>query len=88
MRVQLGRGEGSRFGQTHYEVPSLLHQELSQRTLVEVAGGAVSVSVNGAVTEGGASSPMLRGVPAVGARAPGGSFSLLGPKAIDKCVPS
>jgi hypothetical protein len=49
----------------------------------------VSVSVNGAVTESGEpSSPMLEGVSPVGARAPGGSFSLLGPKAIDKCVPS
>lgn len=69
---------------SYYEVPSLEHQESSQRTLL--AGGAVSVRVNGAVTDDGASSR------------PGGRFSLpvgtaragsseLVPGAIDNCVP-
>lgn len=79
------RGEGTE-GEVfaYYEVPSLEHQESSQRTLL--AGGAVSVRVNGAVTDDGASSR------------PGGWFSLpvgtamagsseLVPDAIDKCVP-
>lgn len=80
----------------YYEVPSLEHQESSQRTLL--AGGAVSVRVKGAVTDDGVSSrPGGRFSEPVGTR-PGGRFSLpvgtamagsseLVPDAIDKCVP-
>lgn len=79
-----------------YTVPSSLHQELSQRMLAGAPGPAacvgggvtagveVRVMVDGAVSEGVASSPMLKGL------SPGGSFSL--PVAMasidDKAVPS
>lgn len=57
---------------------------------LEVAGGPASVRVNGAVTGAGTSSLVLGGLSPEGStRASGGSFSFeLGPKAIDKCVPS
>lgn len=71
-------------GLAYYEVPSLEHQESSQRTLL--AGGAVSVRVNGAVTDDDASSkPGGRLSVSVGTARAGSSE--LGPDAIDKCVP-
>lgn len=73
---------------THYEVPSLEHQESSQRTLVEVAGGAVSVRVNGAVTSFVTASPSLGGRFSEFVGAAGAASPVLGAKASDKCVPS
>lgn len=75
-------------GHTYYEVPSLEHQESSQRTPLELAGGAVSVRVKGAVTDDGVSSPTLGGRFSVSVGAAGAGSSELGPKASDKCVPS
>lgn len=68
-------------------MPSLEHQESSQRTLLELSGGEVSVRVNGAVTDDGASSPTLGGTFSVGVGAAGAACSELGPKANEKCVP-
>lgn len=69
-------------------MPSLEHQASSQRIPVELAGGAVSVSVNGAVIDLGATSPRLGGTSSVGEGAIGGISSELGARATDKCVPS
>lgn len=81
-------GKGG-LGQTYYTVPSLLHQELSQRTVVVPPGSAacvgggvtagveVSVIVNGAVSEGATSSSILKGPSPLDTRAfSGGMFSL------------
>lgn len=83
-----GAHEGERA--SYYEVPSLEHQESSQRTLLELAGWAVSVRVKGAVTDDGTSSPTLGGrfSVSVGAGAAGAGTWELGAKASDKCVPA
>lgn len=71
-------------------MPSLEHHESSQRTLLEIAGGAVSVRVNGAVTEFefGTPSPKLGGRFSEFVGAAGAASSELGPTASDMCVPS
>lgn len=69
-------------------MPSLEHHESSQRTLVEVSGGAVSVRVNGAVTEFETPSPKLGGRFSESVGAAEAASSELGPTASDMCVPS
>lgn len=69
-------------------MPSLEHHESSQRTLLELAGGAVSVRVNGAVTVFGIPSPKLGGTFSVSVGVAGAASSELGAKTSDKCVPS
>ncbi|KAK7733724.1 hypothetical protein SLS63_004509 [Diaporthe eres] len=78
-----GKGKGPKERITHYEVPSLEHHESSQRTLVEVSGGAVSVRVNGAVTEFKTPSPKLGGRFSESVGAAGAASSELGPTASD-----
>lgn len=76
-------------GATHYEMPSSEHQVASQTRLVELAGAAVSVDVDGAVPEAKDPSPSPGGgINPVRAGCVGGGSSGLGPRASDAtCVP-
>lgn len=68
---------------THYEVPSLEHQESSQWTLL-VPEGSINVNVNGAVIDGVKSTRVNGGKPVVGSQVASSELEGTG---TDRCVP-